>query len=137
MLARKGMSLTVRGAFYSARAEFIQALRLVAQGLDAETGGTDRSRALANGLRALEEAELMADCKIATVFTGIAGSHILAENCKGVVALKKAEVTREDIHRAIESARIANDMSIHSLGSPTIATSTCGALPPCRTTATW
>lgn len=57
LLARKGMSLTVRGAFYSARAEFIQALRLVAQGLDAETGGTDRSRALANGLRALEEAE--------------------------------------------------------------------------------
>ena len=55
--------------------------------------------------RALEEAELMADCKIREVYTGIAGSHISAENCKGVVALKKAEVTREDIHRAIESAR--------------------------------
>ena len=28
--------------------------------------------------RALEEAELMADCKISEVFTGIAGSHINA-----------------------------------------------------------
>ena len=32
-------------------------------------------------------------------------SNISAENCKGVVALKRAEVTREDIQRAIESAR--------------------------------
>ncbi len=30
--------------------------------------------------RALEEAELMADCKISTVFTGIAGSHIKSLN---------------------------------------------------------
>jgi len=43
--------------------------------------------------------------QINSVYTGIAGSHISAENCRGVVALKHAEVTREDIHRAIESAR--------------------------------
>ena len=55
--------------------------------------------------KAVEEAELMAAVQINSVYTGIAGSHISAENCKGVVALKKAEVTREDIHRAIESAR--------------------------------
>ena len=47
----------------------------------------------------------MAAVQINSVYTGIAGSHISAENCKGVVALKKSEVTREDIHRAIESAR--------------------------------
>jgi cell division protein FtsA len=55
--------------------------------------------------KAVEEAELMAAVQINSVYTGIAGSHISAENCKGVVALKKAEVTREDIQRAIESAR--------------------------------
>jgi cell division protein FtsA len=55
--------------------------------------------------KAVEEAELMAAVQINSVYTGIAGSHISAENCKGVVALKKAEVTRDDIHRAIESAR--------------------------------
>ena len=55
--------------------------------------------------KAVEEAELMAAVQINSVYTGIAGSHVSAENCKGVVALKKAEVTREDIQRVIESAR--------------------------------
>jgi cell division protein FtsA len=55
--------------------------------------------------KAVEEAELMAAVQINSVYTGIAGSHISAENCKGVVALKKAEVTRDDVQRAIESAR--------------------------------
>ena len=39
--------------------------------------------------KAVEEAELMAAVQINSVYTGIAGSHISAENCKGVVALKK------------------------------------------------
>jgi len=55
--------------------------------------------------KAVEEAELMAAVQINSVYTGIAGSHISAENCKGMVALKKAEVTREDIQRAVDSAR--------------------------------
>lgn len=55
--------------------------------------------------KAVEEAELMAAVQINSVYTGIAGSHISGENCKGVVALKRQEVTREDIQRAVESAR--------------------------------
>jgi cell division protein FtsA len=55
--------------------------------------------------KAVEEAELMAAVQINSVYTGIAGSHISGENTKGVVALKKQEVTREDIQRAVESAR--------------------------------
>ena len=55
--------------------------------------------------KAVEEAELMAAVQINSVYTGIAGSHISGENLKGVVALKKQEVTREDISRAVESAR--------------------------------
>jgi cell division protein FtsA len=43
--------------------------------------------------RALEEAELMADCKIVSVFTGIAGSHIKSFNSTGMVAIKDREVT--------------------------------------------
>lgn len=39
--------------------------------------------------KALEEAELMADCKIASVWTGIAGSHIRSFNSSGMVAIKK------------------------------------------------
>ncbi len=55
--------------------------------------------------RALEEAELMADCKIQRVYTGIAGSHIRSFNSTGMVAVKDKEVTPLDIARAIETAR--------------------------------
>ena len=58
--------------------------------------------------RALEEAELMADCKISRVFTGIAGSHIKSFNSHGMVAIKDREVTQVDIDRVIETARAVN-----------------------------
>ena len=55
--------------------------------------------------KAIEEAELMAAVQINSVYTGIAGSHISGENSRGVIALKKQEVTRSDVERAIETAR--------------------------------
>src|SRR4249920_2892499 len=55
--------------------------------------------------RALEEAELMADCKIQRVHVGIAGSHIRSLNSTGMVAIKDKEVTPLDVDRAIETAR--------------------------------
>ena len=58
--------------------------------------------------RALEEAELMADCKIASAFTGIAGSHIRSFNSTGMVAVKDKEVSTIDVDRAMETARAVN-----------------------------
>jgi len=58
--------------------------------------------------RALEEAELMADCKIRTVYTGIAGSHIRSFNSSGMVAIKDKEVTAADMARVIETAKAVN-----------------------------
>ena len=55
--------------------------------------------------RALEEAQLMADCKIHEVYTGIAGSHIKSVNSHDMVAIKDREVTQMDIDRVIETAR--------------------------------
>jgi len=55
--------------------------------------------------KAVEEAELMAAVQINSVYTGIAGSHISGENSRGVVALKKQEVTRLDVQRAVDTAR--------------------------------
>jgi cell division protein FtsA len=55
--------------------------------------------------RAVEEAELMAAVQINSVYTGIAGSHISSESAQGVVALKKQEVTKSDIRRAVDTAR--------------------------------
>ncbi len=55
--------------------------------------------------RSLEEAELMADCKINTVYTGIAGSHIKSLNSHGMVKIKDAEVSQMDVDRVVETAR--------------------------------
>ena len=54
---------------------------------------------------ALEEAELMADCKIRNVYTGIAGSHIKGFNSHGVIAVKGGEVSPRDIERALDAAK--------------------------------
>ena len=58
--------------------------------------------------RALEEAELMADCKIRDVYTGIAGNHIRSFNSSGMVAVKDKEVTTADVARVIETAKAVN-----------------------------
>src|SRR5471032_2907597 len=58
--------------------------------------------------RALEEAELMADCKIRNVYAGIAGSHIRSFNSSGMVAIKDKEVTATDVARVIETAKAVN-----------------------------
>jgi len=54
--------------------------------------------------RALGDAELMADCKIREVYTGIAGSHIRSSNANGMVKIKDKEVLQADIDRVIETA---------------------------------
>ena len=58
--------------------------------------------------QALKEAELMADCKIARVYTGITGSHIRGINSSGMVAVKDREVTQADVARVIETAKAIN-----------------------------
>jgi cell division protein FtsA len=60
--------------------------------------------AVSSIMRALEEAELMADCKIHSVHTGIAGSHIRGINSRGMVKIKDNEVVHADIDRVIETA---------------------------------
>jgi len=80
--------------------------------------GTQPSRGLKKGVvvnieatmgsiqRVLEEAELMADCTIASVYVGIAGSHIRSLNSSGMVAIKEKEVTQADIDRVVETEAI-------------------------------
>ncbi len=58
--------------------------------------------------QALKEAELMADCRIARVYTGITGSHIRGMNSSGMVAIKDREVTPTDVARVIETAKAIN-----------------------------
>jgi cell division protein FtsA len=58
--------------------------------------------------QALKEAELMADCKITCVYTGITGSHIRGINSTGMVAVKDKEVTAADVARVVETAKAIN-----------------------------
>ncbi|WP_294770736.1 cell division protein FtsA [uncultured Rhodoferax sp.] len=58
--------------------------------------------------QALKEAELMADCKISRVYTGITGSHIRGINSSGMVAVKDREVTQADVARVVETAKAIN-----------------------------
>ena len=55
--------------------------------------------------KVIEEAELMAGCRINTVYTGIAGSHIKGINSHGVIGIKDHEVRKHDINRVIEAAK--------------------------------
>ena len=79
--------------------------------------GSHRSRGLKKGTvvniestvesiqRAVEEAELMAGCRIHSVYAGIAGSHIRSMNSHGIVAIRDREVSRADIDRVIDAAQ--------------------------------
>ena len=86
-------------------------------GIDIVGIGTHPSRGLRKGVvvdidatvnsikHAVEEAELMADCEISSVYAGIAGSHIRAFNSHGVVAVKDREVCPGDVNRVIDAAK--------------------------------
>jgi cell division protein FtsA len=79
--------------------------------------GRHRSRGLKKGTvvniestvqsiqRAVEEAELMAGCRIHSVYAGIAGSHIRSMNSHGIVAIRDREVYAADIERVIDAAQ--------------------------------
>ncbi|SAY51672.1 cell division protein FtsA [Neisseria weaveri] len=65
--------------------------------------------------QAVNEAELMADCRIESVTTGIAGNHIRSFNSQGVVKIKDGEVSQADIDRAIETAKAVNIPPDHNI----------------------
>ncbi|MCA9508399.1 MAG: cell division protein FtsA [Myxococcales bacterium] len=55
--------------------------------------------------KAIQEAQLMADYNISSVYAGIAGGHIRGINSHGIVAVKEGEVKSGDIDRVIDAAR--------------------------------
>jgi cell division protein FtsA len=86
-------------------------------GIDVVGIGTHPSKGLRKGVvvdidatvdsikHAVEEAELMADCEITSVYAGIAGGHIRGLNSHGVVAVKDREVREDDVRRVIDAAK--------------------------------
>ncbi|MBZ0117097.1 MAG: cell division protein FtsA [Sandaracinaceae bacterium] len=54
---------------------------------------------------AIDQAETMAGVEIASVYAGIAGSHVRGMNQEGVAAISTREVTEEDVRRVLEQAK--------------------------------
>ncbi|HUW37523.1 MAG TPA: cell division protein FtsA [Rhodocyclaceae bacterium] len=93
--------------------------------------GSQESRGLKKGVvvnieatvnaisRAVQEVELMADCKVTEVYTGIAGSHIKSKDSNGMAVVREKEVAQLDVERAIEAANAtpisADDQILHTL----------------------
>jgi tetratricopeptide (TPR) repeat protein len=123
---QRGYELAQRGALFAARAEFVQVLRRIAQAKDAAEDCNDHSRALAAGLRALDEAEdfvpagiqLEADLNVDIV----ASSHrtpVLREGAEDVLpheaAVRYHRYAQQQLTAAVAGEQ-AGSMALHGIG---------------------
>ena len=76
----------------------------VARGMD-KGGVNDLNLVIQSIQRAVNEAELMADCQIGSVYLGISGKHISCQNENGMVPINDNEVIQEDVDNVIHTAR--------------------------------
>lgn len=74
------------------------------QGMD-KGGVNDLNLVIESVQRAVNEAELMADCRISSVYLAISGKHISCQNESGMVPVNDSEVTAEDVENVIHAAK--------------------------------
>jgi cell division protein FtsA len=75
-----------------------------ARGMD-KGGVNDLNLVIQSIQRAINEAELMADCHITSVYLGISGKHISCQNENGMVPINDKEVLQDDVDNVIHTAR--------------------------------
>lgn len=75
-----------------------------ARGMD-KGGVNDLNLVIQSVQRAINEAELMADYQISSIYLGISGKHISCQNENGMVPINDKEVTQEDVDNVIHTAR--------------------------------
>ena len=75
-----------------------------ARGMD-KGGVNDLNLVIQSIQRAVNEAELMADCRVSSIYLGISGKHISCQNENGMVPVNDNEVTQEDVDNVIHTAR--------------------------------
>ncbi len=123
---RRGFELASRGAYFAARSQFIRALRLVAQGLDAERQTDVHSRSLGVGLTALGEAEdfipagsrLEADLDIAAIIEGHRTPVLKdtdTEKLTPLSALRCYFTFAQEQLAAAAGSEVAGSMALHAL----------------------
>ncbi len=122
----QGFELAGKQAYFSARAEFIRALRLLAGALDAHQGTRRHGEALAAGLRALEEAEdfvpsgngLEAEIDLAAVMAAHRTPivHRPNENLTAMAARQRYYTyAQQQLGQAVEG-EVAGSVALYGLG---------------------
>lgn len=75
-----------------------------ARGMD-KGGVNDLNLVVQSIQRAMNEAELMADCRASSVYLNISGRHISCQNENGMVPINDTEVTQDDVDSVIHAAK--------------------------------
>ena len=123
---RHGFELAERGAYFAARAEFLGALRLVAESLDAERRTKVHGRALAAALIAVKEAEdflpgpsrAEADLDLPGIIA-IHTTPVLKNNAEQVTplaALRCYLTFAQEQFAAAVGREVAGSMALHAMG---------------------
>jgi len=125
--SRRGFDLAGRKAYFAAQAEFVMALRLVAEGLDNEDHTDSHMRAFTAGLNALREAEdflptpdrVTADVDVPTLIRGHL-TPVLKNAANGDISPLEAArcyftFAQEQMGRA-SGQEVAGSMALHGLG---------------------
>ncbi|AKC31926.1 cell division protein FtsA [Candidatus Pantoea carbekii] len=55
--------------------------------------------------KAIDQAELMADCQICSVYLALSGKHITCQNEIGIVPISDEEVTQDDVENVVHTAK--------------------------------
>ena len=76
----------------------------VSHGMD-KGGVNDLNLVIGSVQNAINEAELMADCRISSVYIAISGKHISCQNESGMVTIHDSEVPAEDVENVIQAAK--------------------------------
>ncbi len=124
---RRGFELAGRNAVFAARSQFVVALRLLAQGLDTEHGTPAHSRALAEGLDAIQEADdfiprgarIEADLDLAAIVRGHRTPVLKQarfDRLTPMLALKAYFTYAQERLAAAAANEIAGSMALHGLG---------------------
>lgn len=74
------------------------------RGMD-KGGVNDLESVVKSVQRAVDQAELMAECKISNVFISLSGKHIASRIEKGMGTIADEEVSQDDMDRAIHTAK--------------------------------
>lgn len=124
---RHGFELAGRKAYFAARAEFVGAMRIIAQCLDTEHQTTVHSRSLAAGLNAIKEADdfipsgsaLEADLNLPNIIGGHRTpvlKNVRTDNLTPVSALKCYLTFAQEQLAAAAGGEVAGSMTLHGLG---------------------